>query len=195
MRIAMPLEIEVKLPLRETPNAARRTLRNLGYRVHVARAFEVNLLFDTRGRKLRRTGRLIRVRRIGKHNLLTFKGGARPSIHKTREEIQTEVSDPRALQTILQQLGFHPAFRYEKYRTEFHRPGEPGVVTLDETPIGNFMEVEAPPRWIDRRARELGYSRHDYITSSYGRLYLEWCRKHRLKPSDMVFDARHRRNI
>jgi adenylate cyclase, class 2 len=195
MRTNMPFEVEVKLPVRDDPAAVRRMLRRLGYRVRVARALEVNLLFDTPGRKLRRTGKLIRIRRLGKRHVLTFKGVSRASKHKVREEIETEASNPRALQKILDRLGFHPVFRYEKYRTEFARPGEPGVVTLDETPIGNYLEVEGPPRWIDRTARELGYTAGDYITASYGRLYQNWCRKGGRTTGNMVFGARHRGKI
>jgi adenylate cyclase, class 2 len=195
MRADVALEVEVKLPVREDPAAVRRMLRRLGYGVRVARALEVNVLFDTPGQRLRQAGKLIRLRRVGTHHLLTFKGVAQASKHKVREEIETEATDPRALATILDRLGFHPVFRYEKYRTEFGRPGEPGVVTLDETPIGNYLEVEGPPRWIDRTARELGYSTGDYITASYGRLYLEWCRKAGRTPGNMVFEGRHRGKI
>ena len=195
MRTDVGLEVEVKLAVRGDPAGVRRMLRGLGYGVRVARALEVNILFDTPGQKLRRAGKLIRLRRVGAHHLLTFKGVSQPARHKVREEIETEATDPRALAKILDRLGFHPVFRYEKYRTEFSRRGEPGVVTLDETPIGNYLEVEGPPRWLDRTARELGYSTGDYITTSYGRLYLEWCRKAGSTPGNMVFDARHRGKI
>lgn len=191
----MPLEVEVKLPVREDPAAVRRMLRRLGYAVRVGRALEVNILFDTPGQKLRRAGKLIRLRRLGGRHVLTFKGVPQASKHKVREEIETEASNPRALEKILDRLGFHPVFRYEKYRTEFGRKGEPGVVTLDETPIGNYLEVEGAPRWIDQTARKLGYAPADYITASYGRLYLEWCRKTGSTPGNMVFDARHRGKI
>jgi hypothetical protein len=46
-----------------------------------------------------------------------------------------------------------------------------------------------PPRWIDR-ARRLGYSRRDYITDSYGRLYFLWCEQQGQHPTHMVFRAR-----
>ena len=49
------------------------------------------------------------------------------------------------------------------------------------------MELEGAPAWIDRTARKLGFSEKDYITSSYGRLYLEWCAGERREPGNMVF--------
>jgi len=65
-------------------------------------------------------------------------------------------------------------------------------VLLDETPIGNFLELEGSPRWIDRTARRLGFSPKDYINRSYGYLYLAWCRERRIRPKDMVFKNRDR---
>jgi len=65
-----------------------------------------------------------------------------------------------------------------------------GKVMLDETPIGNFIEIEGAPRWIDRTARLLGFSTDDYITRSYGYLYLAYCRERRIRPKDMLFTAK-----
>ena len=49
--------------------------------------------------------------------------------------------------------GLEPWFRYEKYRSTYRLPGLPGVkVELDETPIGDFLEVEGAARGIDRAA-------------------------------------------
>jgi adenylate cyclase, class 2 len=84
-------------------------------------------------------------------------------------------------------MGYQPVFRYDKFRTEFARPGEAGVATLDETPIGVFLELEGSPRWVDRTARKLGFSAADYITRSYGRLYTEFCKSRGMKCGDMVF--------
>jgi adenylate cyclase class 2 len=50
-----------------------------------------------------------------------------------------------------------------------------------------YLELEGPPGWIDRTARQMGFSEEHYITLSYARLYLDWCRKNRVKPSNMVF--------
>ena len=68
------------------------------------------------------------------------------------------------------------AFRYEKFRTEFQRRGSKGIATLDETPIGTYLELEGDPQWIDRMARTLGYEEKDYITASYARLFLRVAR-------------------
>lgn len=165
----------------------RRLLRAAGFRVSKRRVFEANTLFDTARGGLRRTGRLLRVREAGKLGILTYKGAEAIGKYKDREELEVEVSDPRRLSEMLTCLDFVPKFRYEKYRTEYRRPGEAGVATLDETPIGVYLELEGAPRWIDRNARRLGFAESDYSTASYYALYLHYCRGHGLPVTHMTF--------
>jgi adenylate cyclase class 2 len=85
-----------------------------------------------------------------------------------------------------------PVFRYEKYRTTYvetrqRKVKTPPLLVFDETPIGRYIELEGPARWIDRAARRLGYQKRDYITASYAALYLDHCRENANKPGDMVF--------
>jgi adenylate cyclase class 2 len=83
-------------------------------------------------------------------------------------------------------------FRYEKYRAEYRRQGSSGVATVDETPIGTYLELEGNARWIDRTAKQLGFTQEQYITASYGSLYLEWCQARGVKPGNMVFEKKAR---
>jgi len=179
-------ETEIKLRVPDV-RTARGILRASGFRVAKRRLFESNTVFDTPELTLRNKASLLRVREAGSKAKLTYKGRPGQSKHKSREELEIEVSDAGAMSAILERIGFHPAFRYEKYRTELQPRGGGGVATLDETPIGVFLELEGPPAWIDRAARKLGFRESDYITDSYGRLYLEWCRERNIGPSDMVF--------
>jgi adenylate cyclase, class 2 len=158
-----------------------------GFQVVKPRVFEANSTYDDERSGLRTTGRLLRLREVGGQVVLTFKGPVSTSKHKSREELETTVGNAMVASAILERLGLLPGFRYEKYRTEFHRPGEPGLVTLDETPVGWFLELEGTPDWIDRTASELGFSEADYITESYGSLYLNHCRDYGITPSHMVF--------
>lgn len=119
--------------------------------------------------------------------LLTYKGAPEKGPHKVRTEIETTLEDPAALRQVFAALGFQISFRYEKYRTTFNKPGAPGHVLLDETPIGWFLELEGPPDWIDSTAAELGFSQAQYILESYGTLYLLHCKKAGIPPSHMVF--------
>ena len=45
-------------------------------------------------------------------------------------------------------------------------------ITLDELPLGNFVELEGEPADIDSFAGLLGFNRADYINDSYRALHL-----------------------
>lgn len=179
-------EIEIKLAV-ESLKDARRRLREAGFQIAKKRVFETNTLYDTEGLDLRRTQRLLRVRTAGHSFLITYKGPPEAGKHKSREEIETSAGDGAAFAAILERLGYAPTFRYEKFRTEFERRGSKGVATLDETPIGTYIELEGDPQWIDRAAQWLGFEEKDYITASYARLFFEWREKNGSGPTEMVF--------
>ncbi len=184
-------ETEIKLVVRDL-RALRRRLRELGFRTIHARHLERNLLFDFPDQRLRKARCLLRLRWEGRRCLLTFKGApVRSRAYKIRPEMQTPVTNGRGLQAALEQLGMRNTFCYEKYRTALTPGGkkEGPEVVLDETPIGHYVELEGPAGWIDGTAKRLGYSRKDYITSSYAALYYARCRAERRRPENMVFGA------
>lgn len=181
-------ETEIKLAVADA-KTGRRLLRGAGFRVSRRRVFETNTVFDTPDLALRRAAALLRVREAGSAATITYKGPPDVSKHKSREELELEIPDARTMRAILDRLGFRPVFRYEKYRTEFRDGGAAGLAMLDETPVGVYLELEGTARWIDRAARKLGFAESDYITASYGRLYLEWCARRGAEPSHMVFAA------
>lgn len=186
----LKIEIEIKLRVPGDIREMRKKLRRLGFRIHKRRVFESNVLFDDAKQRLRKHGKLLRVRRSGRGGLLTLKGPPEPGVYKKRLEMETELPDSDLIERIFAQLGYHPVFRYEKFRTEYTRGSSDGKAQLDETPIGNFLELEGPPRWIERTARLLGFSRADYVNRTYGSLYLAYCRQRRIQPRDMLFKAR-----
>jgi adenylate cyclase, class 2 len=182
----MATETEIKLAV-DGVAKARRLLRAAGFHVSRGRIFEANTVFDRAGAPLRRAKTLLRLRQAGGKATLTYKGAPLPSRHKSREEVESEVGDPRDFAAILDRVGFHPVWRYEKYRTEYTLDRGPGTATLDDTPIGVYIELEGGARWIDRMARSMGFTPRDYNTKSYAQLYAEYCRTRGLKPGDMVF--------
>jgi len=193
--------VEVKLRVAERQAILRR-LRRLkaagGARVH-----EMNTLYDIPGGALAREGKLLRIRverpapvrgagkaarkarsvAVPQAAVLTYKGpvqagGGAASFHgrryKIREEHQVRVADAAALARVFEGMGLRPWFRYEKYRSTYRLPGFSGlVVELDETPIGDFLELEGGCAAIDRCATLLGFRPADYIVKSYGALFLE----------------------
>lgn len=183
---AQNVETEIKLRAASVGDAQHR-LDNAGFRVKRERVFEQNLVLDTPAGALRTGQQLLRLRQAGQVVTVTYKGPPLAGPHKSREEIEFEASSLDQARTVFERLGFHPQFRYDKYRTEFERTGEAGLATLDETPLGVFLELEGPAAWIDENARDLGYSQSDYILSSYSRLYAEDCRLRQIPLTDMVF--------
>ncbi len=184
------------------------------------RVHEWNVLFDTPQDGLAKHGQLLRIRTetpdeksrskkamAGKRVLLTFKrpidesraaASGRPgaSRHKVREELEVEVADGTVLAKIFEGLGLRGWFRYEKYRTTFRLPAslkwaKELLVQLDETPIGTFVELEGPGEAIDRAARELGFSKSEYVLKNYLALYIEECRRRGQEPRDMVFPEKN----
>ena len=179
-------ETEIKLRLASAA-AGRRLLRREGFRVVHRRTLEQNTLYDTESSALRRSGQLLRLRCYGRQQVMTYKGPATIRRHRVREEMELSLSDAAVAGAILERLGYLPTFRYEKYRTEYRCDGEPGLVTLDETPAGVFFELEGPPGWIDETAKRLGYSPSDYVTGSYAALWVAYCAEHGLGARDMLF--------
>src|ERR1035437_6425496 len=207
---------EVEIKLRVTDVAAlQRCLKQLRALESCPRTYESNTLYDTLKKDLARRRQLIRIRieRPSSHgggkdrlravkSTLTYKGpsqslrGARTTLgklrkarrYKIREEIEVVVADGEQLRLILIALGLRPLFRYEKFRTTYTLPGIRDLkIEFDETPIGTFLELEGAPLAIDRAAKLLGYTRADYITKTYGALWLVGCRLRGHKPADMLF--------
>ncbi len=99
--------------------------------------------------------------------------------------IRNSSSDGKKMDLILRALGYAPSFHYEKFRAEWS-DGK-GHVVVDETPIGNFCEIEGPPRWIDATAKKLGVTPADYITKNYAGLFSEWKARTKSRAKEMTF--------
>lgn len=179
-------EIEIKFRVKSVAALTRR-LRVAGFRRVTPRTHEMNALYDLPGQPLRRRGELLRLRKYGERWVLTHKAKGAVGRHKTRVETETPVAEGKNMDAILQALGFRPTFRYEKFRAEWS-DGK-GHVVVDETPIGNFGEIEGRPRWIDRTARALGIQPADYITETYAGLFFAWKRRTGSRASEMTFRA------
>lgn len=187
-------ETEIKLPIEDLEKASTKVL-SLGARVEKERHFEENLVFDTESRELGTKGVLLRLRIAEVRNaavpiraILTFKGKVSMSGGvRDREEIECGIQEPDHLIRIFSNLGFFPTFRYQKYRTVYRIQDVPLEFCVDETPIGNYMELEGDIDSIHAFAEKLGFRKEDYVMESYGGLYLRWCEKNGFKPSSMIF--------
>jgi adenylate cyclase class 2 len=132
-----------------------------------------------------------------------------PASYKVRIETETRIDDGPTLGAIFERLGYAPVFRYEKFRTEWSYstltidgplfadrdcPSElfcvspNGHLVLDETPIGNYAELEGPPEWIDRTLAQLGVDPAICLTDSYGSLFLDWKQRTGSLAEHLTFD-------
>ncbi|WP_348270107.1 class IV adenylate cyclase [Edaphobacter paludis] len=186
-------EIELKFPLSD-PAALQARLPQLGFRLDTPRTFEHNTLYDTATRDLRAQTQLLRIRQYGDLCTVTHKRmpDQTPSEtrYKVRIETETTVADGHALSEIFQQLGYVPVFTYEKFRTEWsHTTEKSAHLVIDETPIGNYVELEGPPEWIDRTIAELNIDPATCLTDSYGKLFLDWKQRTGSSAEHLTFAA------
>jgi adenylate cyclase class 2 len=183
------MEIEVKFRVADPDELAQR-LAVAGFHLETPRTFERNILYDTPDRALRAQQAILRVRKYGDRWVVTHKclppDNDPAARHKHREETETGVQDGEAIGHIFGQLGYSPAFVYEKYRTEY--ADSTGHCVLDETPIGIYAELEGPPDWIDETGRRLGISHDRFITLSYGRLFDQWRQETGSLAENLTFD-------
>ena len=182
----MALEREIKLRF-DSAAEARAKILALGATPLHGRRLQEDALLDTDDELLRRQRSTLRVRCEGGKSLLTYKGPILPGLVKIREEFETVVADGVVLLTILEQLGLHIWFRYEKFREEFS--ADDVVMAVDETPVGIFVELEGGEAAIHATARALGKTVDDYITDSYRFLYLQHRDANGLAGHHMVFAA------
>ena len=182
----MPLEREVKLRFASADEARQRILASgLSVVPLRPRRLQQDILLDTQDRALYARACALRVRSEDGRAYVTFKGPPQPGAMKLREEHETTAGSAGVLATILGELGFRPWFRYEKYREEF--AADHVVITIDETPVGVFVEIEGVEERITAAAMALGKSPADYVTASYRALYVDHCRERGIDPTDMRF--------
>src|SRR5271157_3868316 len=180
----MQREIEIKFRVADVRTLVR-SLRRAGFGVVTRRTHEMNTLYDLPGEVLRKRHELLRIRQYGSLWTLTHKSGTVRGRHSSRVELETAVADGKRMDAILRALGYAPSFRYEKFRAEWS-DGK-GHVVVDETPIGNFGEIEGGSRWIDDTARRLQIQRKNYITDTYATLFFQWKKQSRSSAEAMTF--------
>jgi adenylate cyclase class 2 len=192
----MPIETEIKFRVADLADLAER-LHSSGFRLETPRSFESNVLYDTPDRQMRARTEILRIRSYAGHWTLTHKRLPAPATpgpakadserHKHRVETEASIAHGAALADLFLSLGLVAAFRYEKWRTEW--TDGVGHCVTDETPIGNYAELEGPSDWIDRAAARLGVDPAQYITFSYGRLFDQWRMEHQCAVEDLTFPA------
>lgn len=174
------LEREVKIPIESADRCADAVLQ-AGGRPLEPRRLEDDRLFDDEPGRLAEQDRVLRLRRKvplesdgadDRSGVLTWKGPARVEDGlRVREEIETRVDDADALVLVLERLGLTSRFRYQKRRRLFDWRG--ALVAVDETPLGDFLEIEGEAEAIRELAALLGHEASEFLTGSYPALWRE----------------------
>ena len=151
------------------PGRPRAALRQPDFALQTPRAFESNVLYDTPDRQMRARTEILRIRSYAGRWTVTHK--RLPDRRPWRRQPQAPRRDRNRgrrrrgrWSEIFLSLGLVAAFRYEKWRTEW-QDGE-GHCVVDETPIGNYAELEGPAEWIDRAAARLASIRQNTSRSA-----------------------------
>jgi len=184
--MAAILEREIKLRF-DSADGARAAVLAAGAEPIRSRRLQEDCLLDTADEMLHRRRCVLRVRMESGKSLLTFKGPVQPANMRVRDELETVVADGSVVLRVLEELGFHVWFRYQKYREEFVL--DDVIVAVDETPVGTFVEIEGGDRGIADMALALGRNPSDYLLDSYRGLFRAHCRQLGRPLTDMLFDA------
>ncbi|MEN6482628.1 MAG: class IV adenylate cyclase [Anaerolineaceae bacterium] len=162
-------ELEIKFAIRNL-KAIENKLQSLAAEPIQPRVYERNLRFDRPDGSLTRAHQVLRLRQDDKVHL-TYKGPAKSGKAITmRTEIEFEASDFDAADHFLQALGYEVSVMYEKFRAMYQLKNV--IVTLDELPYGDFVEIEGPSETAIRRtAQILGLNWEARITASYLALF------------------------
>lgn len=179
-------EVEQKFPLAGDPDQFVETLIAFGA-TSLGEIQQADRYFNHPVRDFAVTDEALRIRSVGDHNWMTWKGPKIDAKTKTRREIELPLGDGSAtteqLAEVLQILAFHPVATVSKRRRKFslQRDGWHFEIVVDEVEqVGNFAEVElvtdrenltAAQQAVIQLGEELGMTRPE--RRSYLALLLE----------------------
>lgn len=177
---------EVEVKIRADHGPVREQLAAMSAD-HIGSVTQVDTYYNAPDRDFAATDEALRVRRQtgddDERVLLTYKGPLVDDTSKTREEAETRVVDPKAMENILAGLGYEAAATVRKERDRYAVAD--CRVTLDSVAdVGQFVEVEHHTAVAEadiNRARatvtdllaELGLDPEESIQTSYLGLLLE----------------------
>jgi adenylate cyclase class 2 len=183
------VEIEVKLASVDLDR-----FRRAGFELKLRepRRFEDNWLLDSDDGALLRRGAALRVRSVAGKGLLTYKGAPSQQTSsplKIREEIEVSTDDPYRMMELLERIGFRRSFHYQKYRTSYATmvDGCELEIALDETPIGNFIEVEGDEHSVMEVITKAGFAPEELILETYPEMQAVRCRARGVPLEDLIF--------
>lgn len=131
--------IEVEVKARAPPGIEEKIAGLGGEPVGVED--HLDLYFNSRARDFAVTDEALRIRIKDSGSYLTYKGPKLDSETKSRRELTVRVSDPGAMESILESIGFARSAGVKKRRRKYSLAE--AVVAIDEVEgLGSFIEVE-----------------------------------------------------
>jgi adenylate cyclase class 2 len=176
------IETEVKIKVEDLHDIKRRIKQKGG--TYESSFFEDNIVFDDPQGTLHEKEYLLRLRKSD-HVTVTVKTPMQKGRYKVMQEYEIQVSDFDQALSILNILGYQKVFRYQKMREIFSF--QRTKVFLDDTPIGNYIEIEGEGGDIEQTAKLLGLDFEKKITKNYIEVYHDYCRENGLEPGDMIY--------
>jgi predicted adenylyl cyclase CyaB len=177
--MAMCIEIEAKLKVGSHKQIIER-LRKLGAEF-IEKQLHTDYYFDDANATMTKTDRCLRLRfrRAGKIKkaFLTYKGAREKNQFKKRQEIDVEISDGKAVEKLLSELGYKKALVIKKSRRVWQFGG--CEVGLDYLPLlGRFVEIEGrSDKTIAAVQKKLDLADLQHIPQSYATLATEKLRR------------------
>lgn len=164
----MDQEIEVKFLLQDYVSLMQK-IADLHLPCSQKRIHEFNLRYDLPDGSLVAQKQVLRLRKDTQARL-TFKGpGVMEEDVLLRKEVEVVVSDFETTKRLLEALGYQVVMMYEKYRANYKLDSL--VMSVDETPMGLFVELEGEsPAQVRQAALTLGFDWDARINLSYSAL-------------------------
>lgn len=184
----MTVEIELKFYI---PKASLDLLRKKIVSLcsdSEGKVFETNLLFDNSSKSIRARKAILRLR-CDTRSILCYKEplnlGKVSKDFKVKEEIEFEVDDFESARNFLGKLGFFEFMKYEKRRENFRLRNL--KISIDEMPIGMFLEIEGNEEDIRCTAQQLGLDWKQRIKRSYEEIFSDLKRQANISFRDLTF--------
>src|SRR5258707_1973288 len=180
------VETEVKVHVNDLSSIERK-LQALHAELSAARVYERDLRYEDAKNTFTSAKRVLRLRQDTRARL-TYKEPLNEDAQDSasRTELEITVSDFDTTDLLLQKIGFHLSWIYEKYRTTYKLFD--CEIVLDEMPFGKFIEVEGEADDIERVLKALNLADAHRITESYSDLFFKVKEMMSLPFRDLTFE-------
>jgi adenylate cyclase class 2 len=150
------IEVEVKAAIKDI-KSIKKSLKELGASFIESRE-EKDDYYQHPSRDFSKTDEALRMRRVGKQVLLTYKGPKLDKKSKTREEITLDITkQAKPTEFLMQRLGFNKAIEVFKQRELYRLEGF--EICLDRVKgLGTYLEIEGKETKDFKRTRNKALS-------------------------------------